>query len=107
MPKSGIFSFYSSHVCFANNLVFRTDVHFIDTIAIRNPEITLPNFNHQPQRFKGFTASIAYNPSQNTFAEVINCCPYPNYVFFDPTNVCSSSSSPTSGTVSTVGYSGN
>ncbi len=46
MPESSIFSFYSGHVRFTDNLVFGIDVHFIDTIAISNPEISLPNFNH-------------------------------------------------------------
>jgi len=46
MSESGTLSSHSGHVGFTNNLVFRTDVHFIDTEAICNPEITLPNFNH-------------------------------------------------------------
>ena len=53
MSQSRIFTLNSSHVGFADNLVFRVDKHFVDTVAIGNPEITLPNFNLCPQGLKG------------------------------------------------------
>ena len=58
MSQSCIFTLNSSHVGFADNLVFRVDKHFVDAVAIRNPEVTLPNFNQCPQGFKGLTAPI-------------------------------------------------
>jgi len=48
MPKSCILTLNSSHVGFVDNLVFRVDKHFVDTVAIGNPEIALPNFDDCP-----------------------------------------------------------
>ena len=53
MSQSCVFALNPSHVSFANNLIFWIDKHFIDTVAIGNPEITLPNFNRCPQGLKG------------------------------------------------------
>jgi hypothetical protein len=59
MPQSCIFTLNSSHVGFADNLILRVDKHFVDTVTIGNPEITLPNFNPCPQGFKGLTTPVA------------------------------------------------
>ncbi|CDN15682.1 hypothetical protein RintRC_2502 [Richelia intracellularis] len=40
-------------------------------------------------------------------AEMLYCCPQPNFVFFEPTKVSNSSSSATSGISSIDGASGN
>jgi hypothetical protein len=48
MTQSSIFTLNSSHVGFTNNLIFRVDKHFVDTVAIGNPEIALPNLNQCP-----------------------------------------------------------
>jgi hypothetical protein len=58
MSQSGIFTLNSSHVGLADNLILCVDEHFVDTVTIGNPEIALPNFNHCPQGFKGFTTPI-------------------------------------------------
>ena len=59
MSQSCIFTLNSGHVSFANNLIFGVNKHFVDTVAIGNPEIALPNFNQCPQRFKGFATPIS------------------------------------------------
>ena len=59
MSQSSIFTLNSGHVGFANNLIFRVDKHFVDTVAIGNPEIALPNLNQCPQVFKGFATPIS------------------------------------------------
>ncbi|NMF59780.1 hypothetical protein HC246_17580 [Pseudanabaena yagii GIHE-NHR1] len=53
MYQPCIFTLNSSHVGFADNLIIRVDKHFVDAVAISNPEIALPNFNQCLQVFKG------------------------------------------------------
>jgi hypothetical protein len=48
MSQSRIFTLNSSHVGFADNLILRVDKHFVDAVAISNPEIALPNLNQCP-----------------------------------------------------------
>lgn len=52
------------------------------------------------------TLAIADHPSQNSLTKMIYCCPQPNFVFFDPTKVSSSSNSPTDGIAVVGGASG-
>ncbi len=58
MSKSCVFTLNSCHVGLADNLILRVDKHFVDAVAISNPEIALPNFNQCPQVFKGLATPI-------------------------------------------------
>ena len=62
MSKSCIFTLNSSHVGLADNLILRVDKHFVDAVAISNPEIALPNFYQCPQVFKGLAVSNQSRP---------------------------------------------
>ncbi len=59
MSQSSIFTLNSSHVGFADNLILRVDKHFVDAVAISNPEIALPHLNQCPQVVKGLATPIS------------------------------------------------
>jgi len=58
MSQSHIFTPNSGHVGLADNLILRVDQHFVDAVAISNPEIALPNCNQCSQVFKGLATSV-------------------------------------------------
>ena len=100
MPETGVFSLDPSHIGLADNLVSIGDVLGINLVAIGDIEEALPETDHDPNGFKGGGTVVTDSPRQNAGLEVVYGCPDPDFVFFDPTKVCNSSSSPTSGTVS-------
>ena len=79
VPQPCVFSFYSGHVgaaatCelevtsnsiggFTHNLSTIWNKARIDAPPVCNVEVTLPGFNHCPQRLKGFGTTKAQHPS--------------------------------------------
>ena len=100
MPEPCVFSLDPSHIGLADNLVPVRDVLGIHLVSIRDIEVALPETDHDPNGFKGGGTAVTDSPSQNPRLKMVYGCPNPDFVFFEPTKVCNSSSSPTSGTVS-------
>ena len=84
MSEAGVFSFNSSHVRLADNLIALRNKARIDRPTISDIEIALPTRHEGPQRFKGLSAMVPKNPTQDAFAKVVNGCPQPNLVFLCP-----------------------
>ena len=100
MSQSGILAFDSSHIGLADNLIAIGNELGINLETIGDIEKTLPETHHRPQGLKGIGTMVPYDPAEDTGLEVVNGSPNPEFVFFEPTNVCHSSSSPTSGIAS-------
>jgi hypothetical protein len=104
VPQARVFSFDSGHIGLADNLVAvwwsPSGMLPIDLPSIRDIEVALPSFDRCPQRLEGGCTRIANDPTENPTLKVIYSCPDPDFVFFEPTKVSSSSSSPTSGNCS-------
>ena len=63
----------------------------ITLVTISNIKKTSPTLNHLPQYCEGKGRAIAYNKLKNYWYLTIDDTPDPNFVFFEPMKVCSSS----------------
>ncbi len=78
----------------------------INFVPISDIEIAMPAMNNPPQDLEGLGRAIAQHPSKDTWTEMVYSSPQPDFVFFEPTKVWSSSSSPTSRMLLSAGVSG-
>lgn len=81
MPQASVFSFYPSHVRFADNLVAFRNETGIDGPPIGDIEVALPGGDDGPDGAKGFRTMVTENPAQNPWPEVVNGRSQPNLVF--------------------------
>lgn len=85
------------YICLTNNMVARINKLRVHFPSICDIEVALPGGDKFPQTLKCFCTMVTQNPTKNSLTKVIYCCPQPDFIFFDPTKVSNSSSSPTNG----------
>jgi hypothetical protein len=84
MSQASVFSFYPSHVRFADNLIALRNKARIDRPTVSDIEIALPTGDKGPEGIKSLSAMIPKNPTQDSLAKVVNGRPQPNLVFLNP-----------------------
>lgn len=97
MPQARVLSLHTGHIGLGNNPVFIRQKPVVDLPSVADPKVALPDFDSFPQWLEGLSAAVSECPVEYSPFEVVYRCPQPSLVFFDPTKVCSSSTSPTSG----------
>jgi|GEM_PF-3885277 len=80
MPQSGILSFNSCHVGFANNLVTISDEMGVDLEPIGHVEEALPTAYPLLEGLKSLCATLSYHPIEDSGLKVVNGCPQPDFV---------------------------
>jgi hypothetical protein len=60
-------------------------------VTISNIKKISPSLNHLSQYCEGEGGAIAYNKLKNSWYLTLDDTPDPNFVFFEPMKVCSSS----------------
>lgn len=102
MTQASIFPLDSRHIGLTDNGVAIGNKHWIEWPTITHIKEALPHLHQIPKGFKGLGTMIADDPTEDSRCEMIHCRPDPD-LFFEPTKVSNSSSSPTSGMTSAAG----